>query len=274
VGWELGTEVEAFAAAAGGLLAADPAVHTLPLTVIEQLRLDPDTYQDALFAWFDDGTAVRGAAIVTPPHPLVLAVVPDRTLAALVAALRARGAPLPGVSGRPDLVGSFLAAWGGEAPPPVDVAMRLYDLEAVIAPPVPAGAGRLATEADTAAMVAMAYGFFREMGEDARPERGVRRQIADRRMWLWAAPDGEPAAFASRNLPAAGIARIGPVYTAPGHRGRGYGTAVTAACTADALARGAARAVLYADLGNPTSNRIYQRIGYRPVTDHRMVRFA
>jgi GNAT superfamily N-acetyltransferase len=59
-----------------------------------------------------------------------------------------------------------------------------------------------------------------------------------------------------------------------GHRGRGYGTAVTAACTADALVRGAARAVLYTDLGNPTSNWIYQRIGYRPVTDHRMVRFG
>ncbi|HEY9476450.1 MAG TPA: hypothetical protein VIS06_21695 [Mycobacteriales bacterium] len=46
-----------------------------------------------------------------------------------------------------------------------------------------------------------------------------------------------------------------------------YGAAVTAACSAHALAHGATAAMLYTDLANPTSNSIYQQIGYRPVSD-------
>lgn len=34
------------------------------------------------------------------------------------------------------------------------------------------------------------------------------------------------------------------------------------------------RVVLFADLANPTANAIYQQIGFRPVGDHRVVRFS
>ncbi|MDP9319178.1 MAG: hypothetical protein M3O94_08950, partial [Actinomycetota bacterium] len=60
-----------------------------------------------------------------------------------------------------------------------------------------------------------------------------------------------------------GVTRVGPVYTPPEHRRRGYGAAVTAACTRDALDH-AEDVVLFTDLANPTSNSIYQQIGYRP----------
>lgn len=62
-------------------------------------------------------------------------------------------------------------------------------------------------------------------------------------------------------------------FTPPEHRRRGYGTAITAACTADALDRGAQQVVLFTDLSNPTSNAIYQRIGYRPIGARRVVAF-
>ena len=47
----------------------------------------------------------------------------------------------------------------------------------------------------------------------------------------------------------------------------GFASAATAAASADALARGAEEVLLYTDLANPTSNSIYQQIGYRPVAD-------
>jgi predicted GNAT family acetyltransferase len=56
------------------------------------------------------------------------------------------------------------------------------------------------------------------------------------------------------------------VYTPPAYRRRGYGAAVTAHATAAALAAGAEHVVLYTDLSNPTSNSIYQKIGFVP--DH------
>ena len=64
----------------------------------------------------------------------------------------------------------------------------------------------------------------------------------------------------------AGVSRVGPVYTPPVHRRRGYGAAVTAQSTAAALKAGAKHVVLYTDLSNPTSNAIYQAIGYQ--ADH------
>ena len=68
--------------------------------------------------------------------------------------------------------------------------------------------------------------------------------------------------------------RIGPVYTPPDLRGRGYGTAVTAEVSRLLLDRGHRFCFLYTDLANPTSNAIYMRIGYEPVCDSREVAFV
>ena len=100
----------------------------------------------------------------------------------------------------------------------------------------------------------------------------VRERMDDRRLWLWEDGAGAPVSLAARTPAVAGVARIAPVYTPPEHRRRGYATAVTAACTADALARDAERVVLYTDLADPSANAMYQRIGFRPIGGRRVVR--
>ena len=77
--------------------------------------------------------------------------------------------------------------------------------------------------------------------------------------------------MAGRQDLAFGGIRLGPVYTPPGLRGRGYGAAVTAAVSRQALDLGAYEVVLYTDLTNPTSNALYPRLGYRPVEDRAVV---
>ena len=72
----------------------------------------------------------------------------------------------------------------------------------------------------------------------------------------------------------AGQVRIGPVYTPPGRRGRGFGGAVTAAVSQAARDAGVAEVLLYTDLANPTSNAVYQRLGYRPVEDRVVLSFT
>jgi predicted GNAT family acetyltransferase len=62
------------------------------------------------------------------------------------------------------------------------------------------------------------------------------------------------------------MARIAPVYTPPEQRGKGYGGAVTVAMSQAAREAGAREVVLFTDLANPTSNALYQRLGYRPVS--------
>jgi len=65
----------------------------------------------------------------------------------------------------------------------------------------------------------------------------------------------------------AGTVRIGPVYTPPEHRRRGYASAAVAAASRQALARGASRCMLFTDLANPTSNKIYAAVGFRRFAD-------
>jgi predicted GNAT family acetyltransferase len=63
------------------------------------------------------------------------------------------------------------------------------------------------------------------------------------------------------------IGRVGGVYTPPALRGHGYASANVAAASQHALDSGAVACMLYTDRANPTSNRIYQALGYRPVGD-------
>ena len=70
------------------------------------------------------------------------------------------------------------------------------------------------------------------------------------------------------------MSRVAPVYTPPEHRANGYGSAVTAAVSQHVMNAGATSVVLFTDLANPTSNSIYQKIGYRPVYDSTELEFT
>lgn len=93
----------------------------------------------------------------------------------------------------------------------------------------------------------------------------ARHQLESGTMWFWQV-DGVPVCMASYHLPLFGVCRVGPVYTPPEHRRNGYAGALTAHVTEQILAQGN-QACLYTDLANPTSNKLYARIGYLPVAD-------
>jgi predicted GNAT family acetyltransferase len=116
--------------------------------------------------------------------------------------------------------------------------------------------------------------FVREVGENhVDAAQTVTDHLRHGGTTLWEV-DGVPVATASRTPTVAAMARIALVYTAPEHRGRGYGGAVTAAATRAARDAGAAEVVLFTDLANPTSNALYPRLGYRPVGDRLVLSFV
>ena len=277
--WRLTGDVEAYAERTSELLLADPAEHTVALTVLNELRRGRRRSDEPmLFGWLEDGGQVRGAVLRTPPFELLLAVVPEATTADLVAMLRAAGTSLPGVNG--DVVGAerFAAAWTAATGQrgTTTLALDLYELGALRHPePPPAGRGRLAEDADLEQAVRW-YTAFQEEAPTQRTEVAprVRERLADRRMWLWDDESGVPVSLAARTTAVAGVARIAPVYTPPEHRRHGYATAVTAACTADALDRGAEGVVLYTDLADPSANAMYRRIGFRRIGGRRVIRFT
>ena len=272
--WQFTDDPDVYGAHAWELLAREPAERTVALTILESARAGFRwSDEPMLFGWYGDGADVRGAVLWTPPFELLLAAVPDDAVAELVSALRARGAALPGVNGDVATVERFIDAWQPPRSTP-GFAMRLYRLAALQPPsPSPPGAPRVAGEDDLPIAIRWLEAFEAEAGvrrTDVEP--AARDRIGAGRLWLWET-DGVPVSMAARTPTIAGVARIAPVYTPSEHRRRGYGAAITATCTADALERDADHVVLFTDLANPTSNSIYQQIGFRPVADYRVVHF-
>ena len=94
----------------------------------------------------------------------------------------------------------------------------------------------------------------------------VAERIDSGRVWIWEDEDGIPVHLTGHSLPAYGVSRIGPVYTARQHRGKGYASAAVAQVSRMLCNQGI-RTCLFTDQANPTSNRIYLALGYRPVVD-------
>jgi predicted GNAT family acetyltransferase len=85
--------------------------------------------------------------------------------------------------------------------------------------------------------------------------------------------DGTPVTMARINREMRTVCGVSLVFTPPYFRGKGYATACVAALSRLILSRGFAKCALYTDLSNPTSNSIYQKIGYRPVCDSLEIKF-
>ena len=79
--------------------------------------------------------------------------------------------------------------------------------------------------------------------------------------------NGQPVAMAAKVRPTRNGMTISLVYTPPEQRRHGYATACVAALSQQLLDEGWQFCTLFTDLANPTSNSIYQKIGYQPVAD-------
>ncbi|WP_269144823.1 GNAT family N-acetyltransferase, partial [Streptomyces luteolifulvus] len=99
-------------------------------------------------------------------------------------------------------------------------------------------------------------------------------RFADKHFTFWETPDGIPVSMTGSTSMVGGMVRVDPVYTPARLRGRGYAGAVTVEASRAALAAGATDVVLFADPTNPTSNALYQRIGYVHVADFTGYKFS
>ncbi|MFD9408772.1 GNAT family N-acetyltransferase [Streptomyces sp. NPDC059989] len=270
--WTFSSDLTAYLAAAGPAVAAQPVPNTLLLTVADALeRRGPHAYgpADPVFGWWTgaDGT-VSGALLCTPPYPLQLGALPEPAVRALAAALATEPllAGIGGISARRHDAESLAGAWG--RPFRVAEENRLYRLASLITPdPAPAGRARPATEADLPLLLEWIEAFNEEVGQPGEAsEAALRDRISYGGFVLWEHA-GAPVSVASFSRPIGSAARVGPVYTPPALRGRGYAAGVTHAASEATYSAGASEVLLFTDLANPTSNGIYLRLGYTPVED-------
>ncbi|MHB8296708.1 MAG: GNAT family N-acetyltransferase [Acidimicrobiales bacterium] len=271
-----------FLTAAEAFLRFDPFSANVIAVVATRVAESAEPGGDNLWATVEGSAGnVVGTAMHTPPHHLFVSRMPGEAATELAATLAGAGRELPGVNGAVASTTAFSEAWAertGQAST-VITAMRMYRLGRLARPAGVPGQAALATSPGDVELVA---GWSAAFHAEAVPHTPVEdwrafaeRRIAAGQVHLWwdggtrdggTRDGGAPVALAAVSAPAASVARVGPVYTPPGSRRRGYGAAVTAEATAAALHAGAGHVILYTDLANPTSNSIYQAIGYRP--DH------
>jgi predicted GNAT family acetyltransferase len=277
----------AFLERAGPHLEADPVVSTVVSTLAHRAmaqavagveRRDDDWW---LVVTDESGTVV-GVAMRTapfPPYPPYLLPMPEDAARQIAQRLHERGEEVRAVNGALPAVevfaGETVALAGGR----VQVAhhTRLHELGELVAPaPVP---GRLvtATEDDRQLATAWFEAFMGDADEQAGRPRGssaheapdedeMLRRLRAGSVWFWVDEAGQRVHLTAANPPSFGVARVGPVYTPPEQRGRGWASAAVAEVSG-LLQQQGARVCLFTDQANPTSNKIYAALGYRPVVD-------
>lgn len=224
----------------------------------------------AYLATAEAGGEVAGCALRTPPHKLLLTRCHSDAMAALAADALAQYPDLAGALGPEPQIDAFAAAWSrlGGARVRRGMRQRLHEIRRVERPAKLArGRLRQAQPSDLDAIVPWIARFQQEIPilEKEDPAAAARRRLKHGELFVW--DDGGPVSMAGWGGKTAHGLRVNFVYTPSELRARGYATACVAALTAQLLAQGNSYCCLYTNLANPVSNRIYQRIGYRPVCD-------
>lgn len=263
-------------AVAGQFLASRPVEHNLLLTLAERAR---SSEVPSRWGWVSDGDDVVGVEGQVPAtYRAALSPMPAEAAVVLAERLAREVPDLPGIEAEAATAARFAGAWvtvRRVAARPID-GRRLYRLGRLVEPPGGPGRLRQAVTDDVGLLNEWRAAFDWEAGGDpppgyARPH--LRQRIEAGEAWLWEV-DGQPVSGAFATPPAAGASRIGFVYTPPPQRRRGYAAACVGALSAHLLAGGIEHVLLFTHLANPTSNALYQRLGYEPLSEILLYRFA
>jgi predicted GNAT family acetyltransferase len=222
------------------------------------------------------GDELVGVAVQTRPYGPLLSEMPEPAARAVAEHLARTHADLTSVNGPSAAASTFARHYAAILDGTADLVMsqRLLRLDRVRHPRGVPGGPRVATPADRDLVVAWMRAFSvetlphggRDVDEDALVDR---RFTYPGLMWFWEV-DGVPVSFAWRSpllgperWPSTNVVRVSAVYTPHEQRGHGYASANVAALSQRCLDEGATACMLYTDAANPTSNKIYEQIGYR-----------
>ncbi len=264
------------------LLLTREAENCFLLGITGTLISRPEIYEAFhLWAVSESGNPV-GAAAMTPPYSLSLAHCRDQEwLDPLAQHLASHGVDLPGAQGSAAAADRFCDTWGRirSVDAELEVELGVHATTEVSAVNQVEGAARSATGEDVNILLDW-YSAFLEEADPLADRSGLNRAVETRLAsspdlsgtWLWEV-EGEPVSLSGYGGRTPNGIRIGPVYTPPAHRHRGYATGLVARQTAWLLAQGRKFCFLFTDMSNPTSNSIYRKIGYRKVADEKRYGF-
>jgi uncharacterized protein len=231
--------------------------------------------QEHYFWVVEDEGRVVGTAFLTPPYKFTITEMPVEALQALANEIRNTLPGIPGVCGPQESCKRFSHYWNlkTQKSPRLEMSMRIYRLDQLETASFNAGVMKNAGEDDISRLIEWTRQFNQETQlRDQMDEKTiVEGYVREQRLYIW--EDGEARAMAGYAGPTPNGLRVNMVYTPPEFRRQGYATSLVAALSQKILDSGKKFCFLYTDLFNPTSNGIYQKIGYQPVCDWSVYQF-
>jgi RimJ/RimL family protein N-acetyltransferase len=260
----------------GELIEREPVSLSVIGSVTDALIADPTRFENPRWWAGREHDAVVAAYMHTPPHALHIGLSTVEQARGLAAHLAAAAYQPPAVGGVREAAEGFADAWTRLTGIHATTVMELGAFDLPARPRMPfevRGRHRLAGADDLDLVDGWAHDFHVEaLPEGPAQVASLAPHVTDGRVALWVVDD-EPVSMAYASLANGGVTRISGVWTSPTLRGNGYASAVVAALSNDRMDHGE-RCMLYTDLANPTSNAIYQALGYRRIGDSVTIRFT
>jgi len=273
---------------AGDHLAEQPVLCTVMAGVADRIRAQRDAgvpWPEGVPCWFVavlDGDDVVGTAMRTATfgeYPAYLLPMPEEAAVQLARSLLDRNEPMNAANGALPSVRIFCEEMARATGKHAQVGQhtRLFELGELKEPAAVAGRLRPAMTEEQELVTSWYDAFMADADEQAGRPAGssphetlapdeMRRRIEGGRIFLWEDGDGTPVNVTAATMPTYGVSRIGPVFTPKEQRGRGYGS--QAVYRVSKLLRDSGeRACLFTDQANPTSNKIYEALGYERLVD-------
>ena len=257
------------------LVEREPEALSVLASVTQALVTDPSRYVEP--RWWTGADAsgeVVAAFMHTQPHPLHIALATPDQARDLAAMLADEGGTLDGVGGQRTAAEAFADEWAALTGASSTVSMEVGRFDLPTRPRLAfevSGSFRVATDADAPLLDRGHQQFVDAIEGGGRAASPLTQHLAEGRVGLWE-DDGRPVSMAYASPANGGVTRISGVWTPPDLRGHGYASGVVAALSTARLDAGEA-CMLYTDLANPTSNAIYQAMGYRRIGDSISIRF-
>ena len=232
----------------------------------------PKTYKEPPYlATVERDNNIVAVAIKTPQRNLILSDVQDLTALENIAEdIHKNEGEIPGVTGLTKETQTFAKIWENLTGQSYKISMhlRIHKLEKVQLINKATGHLRLATCSDRDLLLFWIKAFYQEAAGSisANINKEVDRYLKEKNVYFWQ-DNNKSVSFASGSRSTLNCVNIGPVYTPPEYRRKGYATSMVADLSQMLLDKGFKYCLLFTDLANPTSNNIYRKIGYQPVSD-------
>ncbi|AIQ51257.1 GNAT family N-acetyltransferase [Paenibacillus sp. FSL R7-0331] len=235
-----------------------------------------------LMVTISDDKGIQLTAIMTPPHNITLYAtgnnINPEAVSCLLDGLNDR--EIPGVTTEKTLAEYFAKEYTLRKGNTYTTTMnqRIYELTAVNPDIQKPGTVRLLDKKDIHFFPYWAEAFY-AAGTYGTTEMSIPQEAApylyrieSKKIYILEV-NGIPVSMAGYTRVMQTAIGVAFVYTPPYERSKGYATSIVAQISQLALEKGFTKCVLYTDLANPTSNSIYQKIGYTPVCDSLQLQF-